>query len=332
MKSGYESYFSILLVFSLVFLILCGSKKDKAQIEWPDEVKRVKIKSSIDGDKQNALFYVPPSVKKNSPVPLAVALHTWSGDYLQPNVEYYNQCKKRGWIMIHPNFRGPNNNPDACGSPKAVQDVVDAVTYAVDKSYVDKDRIYLIGASGGGFMSLLMAGKHPELWAGVSSWVPITDLTMWYHESRERGNKYAEETAASCGGTPGSTDIVDEQYRKRSPIYYLPRAAGLFIDINAGIHDGHAGVVPINHSLYAFNVLADVNGFREKALDKKLIESFVINEAVPEELRSEKVVDETYTQEVLFRREAGPARITIFEGGHDIMFQAAFEWLNGQRK
>jgi len=35
---------------------------------------------------------------------------------------------------------------------------------------------------------------------------------------------------------------------------------------------------------------------------------------------------------VLFRRAAGPARITIFEGGHEMDVQAALDWLAGQAK
>lgn len=316
-----------------LLMFLCGKKEGEALKEWPDEVSRVKIESTLDGHLQDALFYVPPEGKKDEPVPLLVALHTWSFDYLQPNFDYYTQCKKRGWIMIHPDFRGPNKNPDACGSPKAVQDVVDAVNYAIKESNVDLNRIYLVGGSGGGHMSLLMAGKHPEIWTAVSAWVPVTDLTMWYHESMEReNNKYEEDVKASCGGTPGSTDAVMEEYKNRSPVYFLPRASGIPISISAGIHDGHTGAVPINHSLYAFNVLADANGFEEKVISKELIDIFVNDEAVPEELRNEMVKDPSYPREVLFRRKAGPVCITIFEGGHDILYDAAFEWLKSHKK
>ena len=93
-------------------------------------------------------------------------------------------------------------------------------------------------------------------------------------------------------------------------------------------------VIPLalSHSLYAFNVLAKTNGFEEKMIDRNLIESFVINDAIPEELREERINDASYTREILFRREAGPVRITIFEGGHDILYKPTFEWLSRQSK
>jgi len=327
----------ILLLYLISAFFSCSTKKEEETVEekWPDEVKYIKIKSSLDGVEQEAMFYVPPTEEKNSgkTIPLVVALHTWSGDFSQiSGIEYYKRCKNRGWILIYPDFRGPNKNPDACGSPKAVQDVLDAVDYAIDNSNVDRSRIYLIGASGGGYMSLLMAGKSPDIWAAVSAWVPITDLTAWYYECKDKNLKYADDIAASCGGIPESSGEVALQYKNRSPIGFLSNAAGIPIDINAGIHDGHTGSVPISHSLNAFNILAEVNGFSEKIIPKDLIKSFVENEAVPEKVKNEKPEDQSYSKEVLFQRTAGSARVTIFEGGHECLHDAAFEWLSKQKK
>ena len=35
---------------------------------------------------------------------------------------------------------------------------------------------------------------------------------------------------------------------------------------------------------------------------------------------------------ILFRRQTGPARVTIFEGGHELDPAAAFAWLATKRK
>lgn len=53
---------------------------------------------------------------------------------------------------------------------------------------------------------------------------------------------------------------------------------------------------------------------------------------VPAELSSEKVNDDSYLKQVLFRRTAGPVRVTIFEGGHDTLMGTAIAWLEKQRK
>jgi hypothetical protein len=132
-------------------------------------VREIKLASLADGSEQPAMFYAPAS---KEPVPLLVTLHTWSGDYRQDDHEACAQwCLEKNWAYIHPNFRGPNRRPEATGSELVVQDIVDAVTYASQHGNIDPTRVYLVGTSGGGYTALLMAGRHPELWAGVSAWV-----------------------------------------------------------------------------------------------------------------------------------------------------------------
>src|SRR5699024_8470205 len=96
----------------------------------------------------------------------------------------------------------------------------------------------------------------------VSAWVGISDLAEWhrFHTRTGTPSNYAKMIVASCGGAPGDSPEVDAEYRARSPIHHLSRAAGLPIDLNAGVHDGHTGSVPVAHTLRAFNVLAKANG------------------------------------------------------------------------
>jgi pimeloyl-ACP methyl ester carboxylesterase len=306
---------------------------DHLENRWPREVKTVFIESSLDQTFQPSLFYNPSGDQRSAP--LLVALHTWSGDYQQTSsIPYFKYCKKNGWIFIHPHCRGPNNNPDATGSNKVIQDILDAVAYAKNETRVNNQRIYLIGCSGGGYTALMAAAKRPDLWAGVSVWASISDLRNWYFESFAKGNlTLVKSLIDSCGGTPGQSEKVGEEYRKRSPINFLDRAAKLNIDINIGIHDGHNGSVPINHSLEAFNRLCDANHLEQYKLSEKEIEYFVKNQKIPEHLRNERVNDPFYKEKkVIFRRIAGPVRLTIFDGGHEIVPNAALNWLSKQVK
>jgi dienelactone hydrolase len=213
-----------------------------------------------------------------------------------------------------------------------VQDVLDAVEFMKKQCPVDTTRLYVCGASGGGHMTLVMAGRAPELWAAASAWVPITDLAAWYRECMNRGLGYARNVTAVCGGKPGASPETDKQYRARSPVFLLPNAKGLPVDINAGIHDGHKGSVPISHSLHGFNVLADANGMPEKKLSDEQIRVFTDGERVPDDLASKPFTEEGRRSQVLFRRSAGPARITIFEGGHAGDTRAAIRWLAEHRR
>jgi pimeloyl-ACP methyl ester carboxylesterase len=290
---------------------------------WQSDVGETRYRSSADGTLQPTLYYWP---KAETAVPLLVALHTWSNDYLQPEPAYAEWCIRKGWAMIHPNFRGKNDRPEACGSELAVADILSAVEWAKGSTQIDADRVYLVGVSGGGYASLLMAGRAPQVWAGVSAWAGIYDLADW---QRERGaDRYAKGIESACGGAPGTSGAVDEQYRRRSASGWLARAGGVPVDIQTGIHDGHRGSVPVSHSLKAFNVLA---GTREE-VDDGLMREMTVSAVVPERVRFSGV-DRLYPRHpVLFRRVSGNVRVTLFEGGHEIVHAAGLAWLERQRR
>lgn len=290
----------------------------------------VTIPSSLDGAPQAAILDVPG---ETNPKPLLVHVHSWSSDYRTSShfAELREACARKGWVFLSPDFRGPNRRPEACASDLAVQDVLDAVLYAFRQTQVDPARVYLTGGSGGGHMSLVLAHRAPDLWAAVSAFVPITDLAAWHRFAKDKGLRYAAMIEACVGGEPGAWQ-PDAELRRRSPLFHLAAARGVPIDIQAGIQDGHTGSVPVSHSLLAFNALAEANGLPERKLDEEAIR-FVTREArVPPHLAAEREDESERRHRVLFRRAAGPARVTLFEGGHDTDFGAALTFLEAHRK
>jgi len=297
------------------------------KLKWPEKVEDIQYFCFADQSRQPAMFFAP---KTDTLVPLLVGLHSWSADYRQrdPGAYYARWCIEKNWVFIHPNFRGPNQTSQATGSDLAVQDVLDAVEYAKKKARVNDAQIYLVGGSGGGYMALLMAGRTPAVWAGVSAWVPIVDLLAWHQESTERRNRYADMIEASVGGAPRLGTLAYAECIKRSPLTYLKNARGVPLDINAGINDGHQGSVPIGHSFRAFNRIAKP----KDKISEAEIQFFVQQAAVPDSLKY-PVLDSTYgKKKPLFRRTSHKTRITIFDGGHEILPQAALSWLAKQRK
>jgi poly(3-hydroxybutyrate) depolymerase len=312
--------------FVFVFLLIAVSVS-AAPKGWPKEIREIKYLSKADNTKQPALFFAP--TVRGEPRPLLVGLHTWSSDYRQNNSPYGKWCIEHKWNFIHPNFRGPNRRPQATGSELVVADILSAVEFAKKNGAVDETRIYLVGASGGGYAALLMAGRAPEVWAGVSAWVPILDLAQWHAHTSKRKMKYAREIELSIGGKPMAGSEVAAEAMKRSPVTYLAYAKGVALDINAGINDGHSGSVPISHSLDAFNLLAAA----KDRLGADLISEFVKTAKVPAALKGQAPVDAAYGKKaVLFRRQSGAARVTIFQGGHEIIPAAALHWLAKQQR
>ena len=306
--------------------------KSKDQIEWMNRL--VKVKSTLDGTEQPCYFWAPEKAKIEA-VPLIVGLHTWSADYQQ--LDHYKTvfayAEKAGWVFVGPNYRGPNKTPQACGSDYAVQDIVDAVNYAKAKVKVDPSRVYIIGGSGGGHMTLLMLGRHPEVFAAGAAFCPISDVARWHGDSLEkhpgRGKGYAMMLESACGGTPAEKP---EEYRHRSPLTWLARAKeqGVPAYVCTGIHDGWKGSVPVGHSFRAFNALAD----EKDRVSEENIKTIEETQTVPDTLAYKGPTDPFYNAKsrIHFRGTSASVRFTLFEGGHGGNYAAGLDFLSRQVK
>jgi len=207
------------------------------------DVLELSVISSLDGSAEKVLFYFPESGKN---VPLLVGLHTWSYDRFNQLEQMLPYCREKGWALLLPEFRGPNlsSNPrarQACASSLAKQDILDAVQKVLSDYPIDPGKVFLLGGSGGGHMALLTAAGTPQLWKGVSAWVPITDLAAWHRDN----TGYASHVAACCGGYPGSSADVDREYLERSPLSFVKELASVNLSLHHGRYDP---VVSYRHS------------------------------------------------------------------------------------
>lgn len=295
-------------------------------------LKKITVTSTLDKTPQTSLLWAPKTAREE-PTPLLIWLHSWSADYRQEaSLDYQKQAVRRGWILLLPDFRGPNKRPEACGSKLARTDIVDALGHVERHYKVDPERVYLAGASGGGHMTLLMAGYYPQRFSAVSAWVGITDLPEWYrfHAPEGKPQGYALDILGVLGGKPGESQEIDADYRARSPIHFLHQVGDLHVDIAAGVKDGHTGSVPIAHSLQAFNRIAATNG--DDGVSDDEAEQLWTAEKLTSPQASDQVTDETYGREILLRRISGNSRVTIFQGGHEGLPEACCAWLAKQQR
>jgi acetyl esterase/lipase len=281
---------------------------------------RIEVRSSADGSLQPSYVYLPP--ERGAPAPVAVLLHTWSFDLEQRDSTVEAEAQKRGWILLAPNFRGRNNHPQACGSNAAQQDVLDAVAWIRRHYSVDTRRIYLLGLSGGGYMTMLMAARHPDLWAAASAWVGISDLTAWY--TSHSADQYGEMMRGCFGGSPTASDSTAREFRARSPITHLRSRNRVPMDLAAGRHDS---VVAVSHTLRAFQLLAP-GVVTDADIDMLLADGPGLPAPAPTDTTSDPLLG----RRIFLRRVSGPSRVTIFDGGHEWVPRAAMEWLTKQRK
>jgi len=195
------------------------------------------VKSSLDSSMQPSLFYKSETNEKR---PLLVGLHTWSHDRFNQINNMLPYAIKYDFNLLLPEFRGSNlkTNPNctlACGSAYAKQDIKDAIDYIIDNYDIDTENIFLLGLSGGGHMSLLMAGYCPAYFKAIGAYVPITDLEKW---ARQNSN-YREHVLACCNNDVG-------EMKRRSPLSYIDTIAKANLKIFHGKFDP---VVPVEQSL-----------------------------------------------------------------------------------
>jgi dipeptidyl aminopeptidase/acylaminoacyl peptidase len=298
---------------------------------WKERVpgiEEVAITSSADQTKQPALFLNPG---RQDPMPLLVALHSWSAGYLQNiGIPYAEFAASNGWVFVHPDHRGKYQSPEATASDLAIQDVIDAVRYSQDRARVDASRIYLVGYSGSAMTALVLAARRPEPWAAVVSWVPIYDLVDWYEYNRDEHPErpYAREIAQSCGGEPTPGSEAFRECKRRSPSSYLSEAPGESpILLGVGIEDD---IVPPDHALRAYNDLA-APGAR---LSEEHVELIAERHTLPPEL-SNGPTRELFAKAgapTVFERSSGRVTVILFQGAHDAVYNPGLAWLSRQRR
>lgn len=285
---------------------------------WSDVFQLVETMSSVDGNVQKS-YFLTSSEKK----PLLVSLHTWSGDFSQID-PLAKLALKYGWNYIHPDFRGANRTKNSCLSPFVITDIDDVIQFAINNSNVDVENIFIVGASGGGYVTLGSYLKTRHKIKTFLSWVPISDLSAWYFQSLSLSNEqYAKDILACTSLDSKALDV--EAAKKRSPIYWeVPPKNNSRLEIFAGINDGHAGggSVPISHSLLFFNWLVS-----EYGLNNSQIDDFIFANLLTRGHKTEKNYKKIGDREIIYQNLTPKVSITIFNGGHEMLPEYTFKRL-----
>jgi len=281
-----------------------------AVYQWPAPFEEVEIPSTLDGTPQKAYIY---QTTAGQPMPLVISLHTWSGDYKQRD-ELSELVQKENWNLIHPDFRGPNRTAQSCGSKFVIQDIDDAIGYAIENMPVDKSHIFVVGVSGGGHAACLsyLTTQYPV--NTIFAWASVTDIEAWYYQSRNRKSRYADDIFSVTRSANNQLNVKDA--RSRSPMWLpLPKDSKSTIHLFAGIHDGYTGSVPISQSLLFYNRLAAAGGDTNALVP----ESDIIALVARGKLTGPDPGTEIGGRKVFLHKESILASITLFEGTHEML-------------
>jgi hypothetical protein len=276
--------------------------------QWRDDPDDYRNLGSIIAISTESDRFPLRAILSQKPAPLIVDLHQWnSGEKTSFGNDFRldTAVNVRGWNYVRP-FLGSNRTPDGCCSVQQLDRVAEAISYAKKNGAVDVDEVFIVGASGGGYIGLCAMMQGDLDVAAYDLWVPISDIAVWHDQTR--GTRYASDVR-SC---TGSSDILDlAEARRRSPLFMpvpdtLPK-----VTIRAGINDGWFGAVPITHSIRMFNKLASALGFGEAVVDDAAILRLL-------ETRGEVgFLSNAGQYQIHLSSQAGPVRLELFEGGHE---------------
>ena len=158
---------------------------------------------------------------------------------------FLQAISQSGFAVLAPNFRGSTgygaefrnmNLSDVGGGD--LEDVVAGARWLSKQREIDKSKIAILGASYGGYMTLIALTKKPEVFAAGVALVPITDWVESYGLRDATLRKVDEER---FGGSP---EKKLELYRDRSPINFVSKIKAPVL-ITAGRNDPNCPIQPI---------------------------------------------------------------------------------------
>jgi len=307
------------LLLTVAALMLVGFTYSQS-IQRPNFLKKDSIHSTLD--KNSQVFYYDKS-NSSEAKPLLVELHSWSNTADSQKEILAEQAHSKNWNYILPNFRGVNNHFKACCSEFVINDIDEAIDWALQHMKVDKKNIYIIGNSGGGYATMAMYMKSRHNIRAFSAWSSISDLATWYEESVERKNKYADEII-QCTNANGVLD--DQKARERSPLFWetpIKKRRNSALQIYAGIHDGYTGSVPISQSIHFYNKLLIDTGETDDARYVSSNDTSIMLKTQSFPLK--KPIKKIDNRAILYQKSSKKITITIFEGTHEILKNVALD-------
>ena len=193
--------------------------------------------------KFNAYVFIPKNTDVNKKYPLIVLVHGGvHANFGTYHTHIVRELMAQGYIVVAPEYRGSTGygesfwkNIDYGGLE--VQDSEASRQYMVENySFVDKNRVGVLGWSHGGLIGLMSVFQYPENYSVCFAGVPVSDLVtrLGYHNESYR-NLFSADYHI---GKTVAQDV--EEYRRRSPVWHVEKLkTPLLIHTNTNDDDVH---------------------------------------------------------------------------------------------
>ena len=137
-----------------------------------------------DGSAQPFWVFLPRDYSPAKKYPLAISLHGYNPAISKlrapiPGEDVWGEANRRGFIVAVPYGR---RNTDFLGV--GADDVLRVLAETKSLYSIDDDRVFLMGASMGGFGTLAVGLQHPDVFAGLAPTAARTDIYRWLRLSR----------------------------------------------------------------------------------------------------------------------------------------------------
>lgn len=182
------------------------------------QVEEIWYKSSHDQRDIQGWIVKPPFFDPNKKYPLVVENHGGPisnyGDRFSPEMQLYATA---GYVVLYPNPRGSTSYGEEFGNllyhnypGNDYDDVMSGVDAMLEKSYIDKDQLFVTGGSAGGIMTAWMIGKNNRFKAAAV----IKPVMNWISKTLTADNYYGYANSRYPGQPWENPDV----YMKFSPV------------------------------------------------------------------------------------------------------------------
>jgi dipeptidyl aminopeptidase/acylaminoacyl peptidase len=170
----------------------------------------------------SAFLYVPFNMARNGQNAAIVLIH---GGPTSQSMNSFNRfvqfAVNQGYMVLAPNYRGSRgygkdfqqaNLGDMGGGD--LQDVLAGVDWLKQSGHLDPKKIAVMGASYGGYLSMMAVTKAPDIWAAG---VPIVPFVNWFTEMKNEDPALEQFDVATMGDPVTNRTLLEE----RSPINFI---------------------------------------------------------------------------------------------------------------
>ena len=147
-------------------------------------------------------------------------------------VQFFAQL---GFAVMQVNYRGSTGyGSDYKGATwlyaaeKGVHDVADGTRWAIEKGIADKDKVFIHGASFGGYATAMSLIEEPDLYTAGVSTMGVYDWEMIHDEDLERGYAWVDEIFADW-------EEKKDAYRRWSPRLQAARLQAPILILHGGL-------------------------------------------------------------------------------------------------